>query len=86
VLNAAIFLIIIVIGGVGLFMARMTSRGDNQALNNVMGNQAVTNVSAWREPNSDSPCNEHDYQARAILNSEILNLNMKEAVSFERLS
>ena len=49
----------------------------------VMEDKAVTNMSNWREPNSDNPCNEQEYLDRALKNGKALNDKIKEALSFE---
>jgi hypothetical protein len=76
----------LLIGTVGLFMARTASRCDRYAMVAVMENMAVTNASGWTEPNEDSPCNEQEYQKLAISNIEKLNASIKEAILFEKIS
>jgi hypothetical protein len=49
-----------------------------------MEDKAVTNMSNWREPNADDPCNEQEYLDRALKNGKALNDKLKEALSFAR--
>ena len=48
-----------------------------------MENQAVTNISYWKEPNSDTPIDEQAYLDRALKNKDVVNAKLKEALAFE---
>jgi len=48
-----------------------------------MDDKAVTNISNWREPNSDDPCDEEAYRARAFANAEVINAKILEALTFD---
>ncbi|MDR2800510.1 MAG: hypothetical protein LBB52_04485 [Desulfovibrio sp.] len=48
-----------------------------------MSDDAVTHISGWTEPNSDTLCDEQEYRDRALKNKDTLNAKLKEALSFE---
>ena len=56
---------------------------DNFELKSVMADQAVTNVSGWTEPNSDSECDEETYMRRMASNATVLHSKIKEAMRFD---
>ena len=47
----------------------------------VMEDQAVTNISGWTEPNSDTPCDEIAYRERLKRNAPVLHKKICEALS-----
>ena len=46
----------------------------------IMKNEAVTQISEWREKNDDQECNESEYLERALKNSDELNAKITEAL------
>lgn len=49
----------------------------------VMEDRAVTNISGWTEPNSDTPCDEIAYRERLKRNAPVLHKKISEALSFD---
>lgn len=48
-----------------------------------MEDNAVTNISGWTEPNSDTSCDENAYRKRLCKNASVFNEKITEALKFE---
>lgn len=68
--------------GVGL-MEQTSFEQLCQKYADVMEDRAVTNISGWTEPNSDTPCDEIAYRERLKRNAPVLHKKNSEALFFD---